>query len=161
MGSYATTSSISIRLPSFLNGNTTTSDAETTNTFSEYIGKGEAMFNSAVSKRYALPFTTVPPMAREISFDIAAYYTILAFSTRDWPNRNETLDDMKQAFKDLDRISSGEIRLALTDGSLVPPRSSAVMLTNRESEGAIFDVDEPTEWQVDQNRLDDLEGSRD
>ena len=159
MGSYATTTSISNLLPDFLDGNTTTSDKVGTDCFSACITKAEAMFNAAVSNRYSLPFTSTPPLATSICFDMAAYYAIRALGSRDWPNRNEWLDDFKTSFDFLDKLSKGEMYLLDAQGGLVGRRS--MMATNRENEGAIFDVDEPTAWQVDEDRLNNLENSRD
>ena len=161
MGNYATTSSISNKLPDFLTGNTTTSDSKGTNTFSVYIDKAEAEFNGVAAKRYSLPFTTIPPLAREIAFNIAAFYTIRAFSSRNWPNRNDMLDDFKMGGHDLlAMLNSGDIKLTITDGSLIGPISTFAQ-SNRTDQGAVFGLDSPLNWKVDQDRLDDLEGSRD
>jgi phage gp36-like protein len=159
MGQYATITSISNLLPDFLDGNTTTADKIGVDCFSACIEKAEAMFNAAVSNRYSLPFQTTPPLATSVCFDMAAYYAIRALGSRDWPNRNEWLDDFKTAFDVLEKISKGEMYLVDTNGDLVGRRS--MMATNRENEGAIFDVDEPDAWRVDSDRLEDLEGSRD
>lgn len=159
MGSYATTTSVSLRLPNFLRDNTTTSDATATAVISSFIDKAEAKFNAVASKRYSLPFTTVPPMARDLSLEMAAYYTIRAFSSRDWPNRNEMLDDYAKAFDDLDKIGKGELVLSLTDGSLIGARSSLIQ-SNRDGEKSVFDVDDPDKWKVDKDRLDDIEDDR-
>ena len=159
MGSYATTTSISVKLPNFLDGNTTTSDSIGSSTFSVYMDKAEAIVNSAVGKKYSLPFTTVPPIIRDISFEIAAYYTIRAFSSRDWPNRNEMLDDFKTAFEMLEKIRTGDIVLADTSGSLIAQLSGLVK-SNTSNYYPIFDVDTDTAWKVDDNRASDIESGR-
>jgi len=141
-------------------GDTTTSDQTLTTVFSSFIDKGETHFNAVAAKNYTLPFITVPPLAREISFDLAAYWTIRAFSTRDWPNRNELLDDYKMVFDQLKDLENGDLKLSLTDGSIISEALSSLISSNREGQDPIFDVDEPTAWAVDQDRLDDLEGSR-
>lgn len=143
-----------------MNGDTTTSDQTLTTVFSSFIDKGETHFNAVASKHYSLPFTTIPPLAREISFDLAAYWTIRAFSTRDWPNRNELLDDYKMVFDDLKALENGDLKLSLTDGSIVAQATTNLISSNREGEGSIFDVDTATAWEVDEDRLSDLENSR-
>ena len=160
MGSYATTTSISVNLPHFLEGNTTASDSIGTATFSAMISRAETEFNAVAAKRYSLPFSTVPPVAREISFQIASYYTIRAFSSRDWPNRNDMLDDFKRGFDMLEDLNKGALKLTATDGSLLSPLGTFTQ-SNREGQGAVFGLDNPTNWKVDKNRLDELEGSRD
>lgn len=159
MGSYATTTTADTRIPILLNGGSTTSDATFTSVLSSNIDKAEAYFNAMASKHYSIPFTTVPPLAREMSFDMAMYWSILAFSTRDWPNRNEMLDDYKQVFDMLKMLGDGDLKLALTDGSLIA-QTSGLIASNREGQDSIFDVDEPTVWAVDQDRLDALEDAR-
>lgn len=143
-----------------MNGDTTTSDSTLSTVFASFIDKGETHFNAIASKRYRLPFTTVPPLAREMSFDLAAYWTIRAFSTRDWPNRNELLDDYKMVFDDLKMLEKGDIKLALTDGSIIAEAVTSLISSNREGQDPIFDMDEPTAWAVDQDRLDTLETAR-
>lgn len=160
MGTYATTTTISQRLPGLMIGDTTTSDATLTTVFSSYIDKGETHFNAVAAKSYTLPFTVVPPLAREISFDLAAYWTILAFSSRDWPNRNEMLEDYKHVFDTLKMLEEGDISLALTDGSIIAQDTTSLISSNREGQGSVFDVDDPTNWKADKDRLDALEGSR-
>lgn len=160
MGLYATTTSISVKLPNFLIGDTTTSDSIGTATFSAYIDKAEAMFNGCAAMRYDLPFATVPPLARELSFEMAAWYTIRAFGSRDWPNRNEMLDDFQRAFDDLERLKDGSLRLTLTDGSLIEPRTT-LLQSNRTGQQSIFEVDNPMNWKVDEDRKDDIELGRD
>ena len=159
MGNYATTTSISITLPNFLEGNTTTVDISATQTFSEYINWAEAEINSAVANKWSLPFSTVPPILRSLAFEIAAYYTIRAYGSRDWPNRNEMLDDFNKAFETLKKLEKGEIELTLTDGSLLAV-SSDMYLSNRSSQDPVFELDDPVNWAVDKDRLDELDGSR-
>jgi hypothetical protein len=143
-------------------GDTTTSDGTLTTVFASFIDKGETHFNAVASKHYSLPFPAgqIPPLAREISFDLAAYWTLRAFGTRDWPNRLELLDDYKTVFDDLKALEEGDLKLALTDGSIISQAVSSLISSNREGQGAIFDVDTSTAWKVDQDRLDDLETSR-
>jgi phage gp36-like protein len=159
MGRYATTTTISVRLPDFLDGNTTSSDDKGTEVFSSYVEKAEAMVDAAVATRYSLPFTTIPPLMRDLSFELAAYYTLRAFSSRDWPSRNDTMDDFKTSFETLSQLQKGEIQLTLTDGSTVA-RAGTIIMCSRDGEDPAMDVDEPTAWAVDQNRLDDLDGAR-
>jgi len=142
-------------------GDTTTSDNTLTTVFSSYIDKGETHFNAVAAKSYTLPFTVVPPLAREISFDLAAYWTIRAFSSRDWPNRNEMLEDYKEVFETLKMLEEGDLALALTDGSIIAQDTTTIISSNRIGQGSVFEVDDPVNWRPDKDRLDSLDGSRD
>lgn len=159
MGAYATTTTADTRIPFLLNGGSTGSDSTFTSVLSSNIDKAETYFNAMAAKNYSLPFGTVPPLAREMSFDMSMYWTILAFSTRDWPNRNEMLDDYKQVFDMLKMLGEGDLKLALTDGSLIG-QTSGLIASNREGQDPIFDVDEPTAWGVDKDRSDALSDAR-
>ncbi len=141
-------------------GDTTTSDTTLTTVFASFIDKGETHFNAVAAKNYTLPFSPIPPMAREISFDLAAYWTIRAFATRDWPNRNELLDDYKMVFDQLKDLENGDLVLSLTDGSIISQAVTSLISSNREGQDPIFDVDTATAWAVDQDRLDQLKDSR-
>ena len=143
-----------------MTGDTTSSDQTFSSVFSSFIDKAETHFNAVAAKTYSLPFTTVPPLAREMSFDMAAYWTILAFSTRDWPNRNEMLEDYKQVFEMLKMLEEGDLVLSNTNGSIVSQETTALISSNRQGQDPIFDVDEPEAWKVDQDRLDTLETAR-
>lgn len=159
MALYATTTTADTRVPFLLNGGSTGSDATFTSVLSSNLDKADAYFNAVAAKHYSIPFATIPPLAREMTFDMSMYWTILSFSTRDWPNRNEMLDDYKQVFDMLKMLGEGDLKLALTDGSLIA-QSSGLIASNRESQDSIFEVDEPEAWAVDQDRLNDLDNAR-
>jgi len=156
MGLYATTTTANTRIPFLLNGGSTGSDSTFTSVLSSNLDKADAYFNAVAAKHYSIPFAITPPLATEMTFDMSMYWTILAFSTRDWPNRNEMLDDYKQVFDMLKSLAAGDLKLALTDGSLIA-QSSGLIASNREGQDSIFEVDEPENWKVDQDRLNDRE----
>lgn len=147
-------------MPGLLIGDTTTSDSTLTTVFSSYIDKAETHFNAVAAKSYSVPFTTIPPLAREISFDLAAYWTIRAFSSRDWPNKNEMLEDYKEVFDLLKQLEEGDIVLANTNGSIINQATTSLISSNRIGQDSVFELDEPTAWAVDQDRLDALENAR-
>lgn len=161
MGSYATTTSISNLIPFFLKGNTTTSDTTGVALFSAQVDRAEGEVNSFLSARFAMPFSTVPPLVRSLTEDIACYYTIRAAYTHDGELQNKFLDDFKSAFVTLESIRDGKTNLAYTDGSLVPSRSSDRYLSNTNDYSPTFNLDSARKWKVSQNRLDDIEDERD
>jgi hypothetical protein len=159
MSIYATTTTADTRIPFLLNGGSTGSDATFTSVLSSNLDKAEAYFNAVASKHYSLPFNPIPPLAREMTFDMSMYWTILAFSTRDWPNRNEMLEDYKQVFDMLKMLGEGDLKLAATDGSVIA-QTTGLISSSTEGQDPIFDVDEPTAWRPDQDRLNALKDSR-
>ena len=160
MGLYATTTSLSELLPFFLSGNTTTSDTAGTNIFSRAIDRAESIVNSCVISRYSLPFTTVPPLVRTLTEDIASYFTVRASYIKDGELRQEYLDDFLEAKENLKQLKDGTAKLTLTDGSLLPALTTSKFLSSSEGHGQIFGVDSATAWKVDADKIEELKDSR-
>jgi len=166
MGVYATTTAISELVPGFLRGNTTSSDTAGMNLFSRHIDRAEGIVNAYVTAKYSLPFitatstTNVPTMVRTLSEDIASWYAARAAYAQDGQRRQEYLDRFEGAIKQLEDIRDGKTKLAYTDGSVVPNRSSARMLSTTEGYAHVFNMDDPKNWGVDQDQIDDIEGDR-
>lgn len=160
MGSYATTTSLSELFPGFLSGNTTTSDTAGANQFSRHIDRAESVVNSYLTARYSLPFTTVPPILRTISEDLALYFLVRSAYTQDGQNKNQYHDEYKWAMTQLDKIGKGEIKLALTDGSIVAPNTAARIISSDTNYTRIFGKDDPDQWKRDDDEITDTSNAR-
>lgn len=160
MGSYATTTSISTLIPGFLRGNTTTSDTAGVAIFSAHVDRAEGLVNSYVAARYALPLSPVPPLLRTLTEDIACYYAFRGALSQDGQRKNTYIEEYKQALSVLDDLKKGDVRLAYTDGSLVPVASSSRFLSSSEGYTPVFGKDDPEQWGVDSDESDDLEDAR-
>lgn len=160
MGLYATTTSISNLVPQFLKGNTTTSDVPGTAAFSAHIDRAEGLINSKLVSRYALPFTTVPPLVRMLAEDIASFYALRGVIAQDGQVDNEQIKRFEPAIELLDSIAAGDTKLALTDGSLLSTRTTARMMSTTEDYAPTFNLDDPEDWELDDDRLDDIGDAR-
>lgn len=160
MGLYATTTSISLILPGFLRDNTTTTDAEGTRQFSKHIDRAEGVVNGYVGQRYSLPFSTVPPLIRAITEDIAVYYAIRGALNQDGKVKNVYLDDYKLAMTTLEKISEGDLALFDTAGSALAELSEHQFLSSTEGYDPIFGNDDPPSWQRDADEIADTEARR-
>ena len=166
MGSYATTTSISELIPNFLSGNTTSSDTAGTSIFSRHIDRAEGIVNGCVTARYSLPFitatttTNVPPILRTITEDLACYFALRGAYTQDGQNKNAYYTDYKTAMETLDGIKNGTVKLAYTDGSLVPTVSTNRFLSSTEGYTPVFGLDDPRVWKRDSDEIDDQEDAR-
>ena len=160
MGAYATVTSFSLLLPNVLKGNTTTSDTFGTAMLSSHIDRAENTVNAYLSTRYTLPFTSVPPIIRTLSEDIACYYFIRASYVQDGQRKNEYQDSFKIAITTLENIRDGKTQLVLTDGTMVNPMSSNRYLSSTKDYAPTFDLDSPRAWRTDYNRLEDIEEGR-
>lgn len=160
MGAYATTTSLSELMPNYLAGNTTTSDTSATNQFSRHIDRAESTVQAYVARLYSMPFSPVPPVIRTLSEDIACYYALRSSFTQDGMSKNPFYEAYKVAMETLEKISKGEIKLADTAGSLLATQASNRYLSSTEGYTPIFGRDDPTDWQRDQNEIDDQEAAR-
>lgn len=160
MGRYATTTSISDLIPNFLIGNTTTSDTAGTAMFSKHIDRAEGIVNTYVSARYSLPFTTVPPVLITLSEDLACYFAVRSAYTQDGQNKNQYYPEYKWAMEQLDSIRKGEIKLTLTDGSEVTGDTSNRYISSTENYTPVFGIDNPENWKVDPDLIDDQRDAR-
>jgi len=160
MGAYATTTSLPQLMPFFLKQNTTTADADGVAIFAKHIDRAEGVVNAAVTAKYSLPITPTPPILITLTEDIACYYATRGAYTQDGQNKNEYMTEYKSAMDILKQIIKGDIKLSLTDGSLVPVNSSSRFLASTENYTPIFGLDDPTEWQRDPNEIDDQARAR-
>lgn len=160
MGAYATTTSISLLLPGFLKGNTTSSDAEGTAVFNHHIDRAESKINAMISARYDITgFSSTPPLLAKLSEDVAVYSVIRATGIRA-NDRNEYMDDFQRAETTLNKLMKGEISLTYSNGDLVSVLSSKRFLSSTLDYTPIFGLDEETSWQRDEDEIDDQEDAR-
>lgn len=160
MGSYVTTTSISLMLPGFLKDNTTSSDTEGTNIVNRQINNAEAIVNATIAPYYSISgFTVTPPLLRKLSEDITIYNVIKATGYRA-NDRNEYLDDYRAAFDLLNEIKEGKIKLTYTDGSSVAVLASNRFLSSADGYTPVFGLDSQTNWERDQDEIDDQDTAR-
>lgn len=91
---------------------------------SRAIGRVEAVMNSRMVRRYALPFTQVVPILQTIATDLSIYESLgkQVFAgneknTSQWPDR------FKESTKLLDAIADGKMNLVAVDGSVIEMRT--------------------------------------
>jgi phage gp36-like protein len=166
MGDYATTSSLSLLMPGYLLQDTTTTDAAATARFSKHVTRAESVVNSAIGRRYSLPFivgtttTNVPPILRTLTEDIACYYAMRNSFSQDGKTKNPYLEEYKSAIDILDSIAKGITALTYTDGSEVPAQSTNLFKSTSRNYTPIFALDEPSEWRRDPDEVVDTDSLR-
>lgn len=162
MGSYATTSSLSQLIPNALAGGTTTSDTEAVATFSTHIDRAEGDINAVLAEKYSLPFTAVPPSVRSWSQDLACFYFLRAAVAQDGRVGDSSSGQFKAAYERLLAAQASGFKgvLAMTDGSLYSRKTSTRFLSSTKDYAPTFDQDDPKNWEVDPDRLDDISGER-
>lgn len=165
MSRYATSTSISLLLPNWLSGNTTTSDSYGKDVWSMSADQAEAEVNAALVARYDPSTWTstgtpaIPPLVIKLTQDLACLYAVRAAMTQDSQIKNPNIDEWQRAKDTLDQIRDGLVKLAYTDGSLVPSRSSN-RITSSTNYAHIFALDSETNWDVDSDQIDDIDSER-
>lgn len=160
MGNYATTTSLPNLLPGFLKGNSTTTDPQGVAMFGAHITRAESVVNAACVARYGLPFVTIPPLVRTLSEDIAAYFLIRGSYVQDGEIKQSYVDSYDWAIDQLEKIRKGEIKLSLTDGTLIPAEGSRKYLSSSENYSPVFNMDEPTSWDINTQQAEDVADTR-
>lgn len=162
MGAYLSTTALSLLLPGYFTGNTTTSDAEGTLIAQHHIERAEAKINAALALRYTVPFgaTAVPPIVRAITEDFTAYNLLKATGFRQG-QLNEYIDEYyKDSSEILKKLSAGEMPLTATDGSLVAVKSTSRYLSSSENYEMTFNIDKPENWSENTTEQEDVSDTR-
>ena len=157
MGTYASTTGILIDYPALPQTSTTSRYQETLNILSTSIDAAEADINSALGRRYDVPWAagSVPPKIKKLTIDLAAYYTFRAKYMRDSHNVSDWVKELKdEVAEELKLLREGEVDLVDTTGSVLTERTSETrIVSDTQTYQPFFDLDEPTEWAVPSARL--------
>lgn len=160
MGLWATTTSFPHLMPYFLKGNAT-SDTFGVSLLSTHIDRAEAQIASALSRRYSMPFSQIPPDVRRITEDLTSYFVIRASNYQDGKQKNQYLENFGRVLEDIEAIAKGERGLLYTDGSLVPVKSASRFGSSTKDMTPVFGIDDPQNWAPDPDLVDNLEDARD
>lgn len=165
MGTYVTEANVLDLMPQ-LPRTATAGYTKTSAVISHAINIADSEIDGCVAKRYSTPFTTIPVQLRTIAKELAVYHTYMNLYPGDNINRNafvERFDDNKDfnAYARLQKICEGEMKLTLTNGSLVGQASTLSRATSARKEFTpIFDVDSVTSWRVDPDLVDNIADNR-
>ena len=163
---YCSTSAIYSILPKLPNTTTMSGYSQCAVTLDVHIRRTDGLINGKCARRYSVPFTStaVPPFIRTIAEDITAYYMMRSFYSQDAQNKNDWVVEHKEnALQFLDEIMKGEIDLVDTSGAAVPTQDEEIIdqvSSNTQEFQPFFDVDEPLEWEFNEDLLDEIDSAR-
>jgi hypothetical protein len=121
---------------------------------SYYIPYAEAELEGRLGVVYTTPFTGTNLTAKELAADLV-YLRMAQF--KDAEERGRFVGQINARMK---RLLNGDEGLTLADGTVVYPSQEAVWSDNQGYHPA-FGLDDPLDWTVDSDRLQDLEDDRD
>lgn len=142
-------------------------DSLTTSLATKLITHSENEVNKWLSKRYDVgawsTSTSVPPLVTSLTETLAEGYMHQRMSRggKDAVNRGAGL--IKQVLENLKLISEYKLDLVDSNGDIVTDMSNTAyrVLSNTDTYSGTFNEDDPLNWEVDQDKLDDIEGERD
>lgn len=163
MGTYCTTTSLQTVMAGVTFNTATTSIAD------KCIEWAEAEINKHLSTRYDLTASTfntstaTPPMVRAWCEQLSEGYLEqrLARGGVDSLERGEK--KINPVLANLKSVSEGLLSIADTSGSLITDSSDSqyAVSSNTSDYAQTFDVDTSTAWEIDSDRLDDVDDGRD
>ncbi|MHA1866627.1 MAG: phage protein Gp36 family protein [Candidatus Heimdallarchaeaceae archaeon] len=162
---YSTYTSILNILPGLPQTSTQAGYSETVLVIQSHITRADSIIDSKCARRYAVPFSSTPPLIQTISEDITAYFSYRSFFTQDNQNLSDYFEELKQNALDLlDQIQQGKLDLVDNSGNLIEEKSSEdldLVDSNTREYQPFFDIDTTTSWNFDSSRLDEVDDARD
>jgi hypothetical protein len=149
----------------------TTFDSATTALATDCIAQAEAEVNKYLCRRYDIsssPFqtsTTIPPMVTTLTKWLSLSYMYENLARGSGPQkevftRSDRLES--RALKNLELISEYKANLLDTAGSIVPDSNSTAyrVLCNTSDYSTTFNEDSELDWEVDSDKLEDIDTER-
>lgn len=162
MGTYCTTTSLQVTMIG------TTFDTATTSLADKLITHAENEINKYLSKRYDIgslsdTSTSVPPIVTSMCETLAEGYMYQRMSRggKDGMARGKMLID--QVLANLKQIAEYKLDVVDSDGDVITDMSGTAyrVLSNTTGYANTFNEDDPLDWKVDQDKLDDIDDERD
>jgi len=161
LGLFATTSSLSVKMVG------TVFDTATSALASACVYDAENEIKKRLSKRYdfsAAPFlttTSIPPMVTTLTETLAVGYMYenMARGSKEGYARADRYID--RVMDNLKQLLDGEAQLTDSSGDLIEEIDGDWSVHTTENYAPTFNEDDPTDWVVSQDKLDDIEDERD
>lgn len=146
----------------------TTFDTATTNLATKLITHAENEINKWLSKRYdvaafAATSTAVPPLVTSLAETLSEGYIYQRMSRggKDADQRGKIL--ISQVLENLKMISDYKLDLTDEDGNVIQDMSQTAyrVLSSTSGYSETFNEDDPLDWKIDEDKLDDIASERD
>lgn len=161
MGVYATTTSLAVMMIG------TTFDSLTTALASKLITHAENEINKHLSKRYDISsfqtVTSVPPLVTSLAEQLAVGYMYRHMDRGGEHPDTRPAQIIKPIMENLKAIADYKMDLLNTAGAVINDMSNTSYrcLSTTDGYSNTFNEDDPLNWQVDSDKLDDISDERD
>ncbi len=140
-------------------------DTATTALCSKMITHAENEVNKYLSKRYDISsFTSsVPPLVTSLTETLTEGYTYQRMSRGNKEWRDRGLELVNMALENLKLISEYKLDLVDSSGNVLTDMSNTAFrcLSSTDAYSTTFNEDSELNWEIDQDKLDDIESERD
>lgn len=128
-----------------------------------FISLADDYINARLSAIYSVPFSSTPPVVKQISSHLAAHLTIRAIYAE---NKQDPKDTWMQSFKDwakelIKEIEDGHMLLVDSSGARLPRATIRGVYTSNKNLSSIFDLDNELQWRLPNSQLDGINEKRD
>lgn len=161
MGLYCTTTSLQTLMVG------TKFDTATTSLATKLITHSENEINKWISKRYDVgtfnsTSTSVPPLVTSIAETLTEGYMYQRMSRGGKESLARGKELINQALDNLKMISEYKLDLTDSNGDVITDMSQTAyrVLSNTDTYSNTFNEDDPLNWEVDTDKLDDIEEER-
>jgi len=87
-----------------------------------FCDRATVYINGILAKAYAVPFSPVPPLMKQVANDLSVYFFVEAMYTSQKPNLDEFYTKLKERVDALlESILNGDMALINEDGTVVQP----------------------------------------
>jgi phage gp36-like protein len=143
----------------------TSFDTITTSLADKAITHAENEINKYLAKRYDVSgwvAGSVPPVVSSICEDLAVGYMYLRMGRGSKESFQRAKEISEPALENLKDLRDYKATLFDTSGSVIADNSSGsyYMKSTTENYHQIFDLDDPLNWSIDPDQLDDIEDGR-
>lgn len=162
MGTFCTTTSLQTLMPG------TNFDSATTSLATECISQAEDKIREVLSARYDMSSayfqtsTSIPPIVQTWAkwLSMGYMYEFLARGGKEAYVRSDR--SIKRAMDNMEKVVSYKANILDSSGSMIPEGSNSYSMTATTSDYTeTFGEDDPLNWKVDPDKLDDIADDRD
>jgi len=127
-------------------------------TVNYWIEKADDIIDSKLAFKYDVPFTTIPPVITIISAHMAAYFALRTIKLKSTESEEKYVNQIKKFATDLlNEIIEGKVVLIDSSGNEIGTNSSYGFRSSTSNYSPIFNLDDEINWEVDSNRIGDLD----
>lgn len=130
--------------------------------FATVIARAQNKIDSILGVRFAVPFTTAPPLVADLAAELAAFLVFRMIQANNkslGQNAAMWQQNCDETLKMLEDIANYKIRLVDSSGNDVASRSNMLRSSSKDVQ-PVFDVDDAECWKIPTSTLESIEDAR-